>query len=293
MKIRAFVMLQILLIMSLCCASCAPATPSFDENRAFQDVQTQLSFGMRYPGSIGHAQTQDWLQTELEKNSWQVKLYEYPYYDMTITNIVAHRDGSAPHILLGAHYDTRLLADQDPNYPQEPVLGANDGASGVAVLLELARIIPDTESNELTLALFDFEDQGGIGQYQWIAGSTALANDKNFKLPDQVIIVDMIGDKELNVYMDRNSDPTLTAEVWQAAQELGYERYIIPEAKYSMLDDHVPFKNQNIPAIDIIDFDYPAWHTTFDNESNISAKSLGIIGKTLLYWLSKSNPPKQ
>ncbi len=290
MKNRTLFIIQTILILSLLFVSCAQAAPSFDENRAYQDVQTQLSFGFRYPGSIGHAQTQDWIVSELEKNNWQVQLYEYPYYDLTISNIVAHRDGTAPHVLFGAHYDTRLLADQDLNYPQEPVLGANDGASGVAVLLELARVIPETVPNEITLAFFDFEDQGGIGQYQWIAGSTALASDPTFKLPDQVIIVDMIGDKDLNVYIDRNSDPALTVEIWQAAQELGYEHYLIPEAKYSMLDDHVPFKNQNIPAIDIIDFDYPAWHTTMDNESNISAKSLGIIGKTLLYWLSKSNP---
>jgi Zn-dependent M28 family amino/carboxypeptidase len=290
MKIRTLFIIQTILILSLLFASCAPAAPSFDENRAFQDAQTQLSFGVRYPGSIGHAKTQDWIVAELEKNNWQVQLFEYPYFDMTITNIVAHRDGTAPHILFGAHYDTRLLADQDPNDPQEPVLGANDGASGVAVLIELARVIPENIPNEITLAFFDFEDQGGIGQYQWIAGSTALAGDSEFNLPDQVIIVDMIGDKDLNVYMDRNSDPALTAEVWQAAQKLGYEGYIIPEGKYSMLDDHVPFKNQNIPAIDMIDFDYPAWHTTTDDESNISAKSLGIIGKTLLYWLSKSNP---
>lgn len=290
MKIRTLAILQTILVLSLLFASCAPAASSFDEALAFQHAQTQLSFGFRYPGSVGHAQTQDWIVAELEKKNWQVQLFEYPYYDMTITNIVAHRDGTGPHVLFGAHYDTRLLADQDAKNPQEPVLGANDGASGVAVLLELARVIPETVPNEITLAFFDFEDQGGIGQYQWIAGSSALASDPEFKLPDQVIIVDMIGDKDLNVYMDRNSDPALTVEIWQAAQELGHESYLIPEAKYSMLDDHVPFKKQNIPAIDIIDFDYPAWHTTTDNESNISAKSLGIIGKTLLYWLSKSNP---
>jgi hypothetical protein len=292
MKHKIIARLMVFLVAGLFISACQfriPATPTFDESLAIEHVQTQLSFGYRYPGSPGHAQTQDWIIKTLEKLGWQVQLFEYPYYDLIITNIVAHRGGTAPHILFGAHYDTRILADQDPLYPQEPVLGANDGASGVAVLLELARIIPDSVSNEITLAFFDFEDQGGIGQYQWIAGSSALASDPQFNLPDQVIIVDMIGDKDLNVYMDGNSDEALTAEIWQAASELGYNQYLIPKVKHTMLDDHVPFKQLGIPAIDMIDFDYPYWHTTEDIEKNISAKSLGIIGKTLLYWLSKSN----
>jgi glutaminyl-peptide cyclotransferase len=266
-------------------------TPVFHAPRALADLQKQLSFGYRYPGSEGHAQTIVWLEDELRNNHWQVTLYEYPYYDQIITNVIAHRDGtdvSAPHILLGAHFDTRLIADHNPIETTEPVMGANDGASGVAVLTELSRVLPETLPNEITLAFFDFEDQGGIGQYRWIAGSTALANDENFNLPDQVIIVDMIGDADLNIYMDHNSDEALTLDIWNAAAELGYEAYLIPEAKHSMLDDHVPFQQHGIPSIDIIDFDYDYWHTTEDIEVNISEKSLGIIGETLLYWITKS-----
>jgi hypothetical protein len=269
-----------------------PTEPvAFDSSRALHDLQTQLSFGYRYPGSQGHAQTIDWLQQELEANQWEVTLYEYPYYDQIITNIIAHRNGtdsSAPHILLGAHYDTRLVADQDPDQSGEPVLGANDGASGVAVLTELSRVLPKDLPNEITLAFFDFEDQGDIGQYHWIAGSISLANDETFELPDQVIIIDMIGDADLNIYMDHNSDQVLNQEIWNAAKELNYEKYFIQDSKYNMLDDHVPFKNKGIPSIDIIDFDYAYWHTTKDTEVNISKKSLGIIGQTLLYWISET-----
>ena len=286
------IFLIIMILLSNCNSGQVPIEPqSFDSARALNDLQTQLSFGYRYPGSEGHTKTINWLEQELQKNNWEVTFYEYPYYDHIITNVIAHRygsDTSAPHILLGAHYDTRLVADHNPTETDEPVMGANDGASGVAVLTELSRTLPENLPNEITLAFFDFEDQGSIGQYRWIAGSTALANDDNFKLPDQVIIVDMIGDADLNIYMDRNSDEALTNEIWTTASELGYEQYFIPEAKYSMLDDHVPFTEHGIPSIDIIDFDYPYWHTTEDLEVNISEKSLGIIGQTLLYWITKS-----
>ncbi|MBI9047830.1 MAG: M28 family peptidase [Anaerolineaceae bacterium] len=275
-------------LLSSGCQSMQSEPAQFDEEIALSYLETQLSFGYRYPGSEGHTQTIDWLQQELQNNNWKVTLYEYPYYDLVITNVVAHRDGTAPHILLGAHYDTRITADQDKDQPQTPVMGANDGASGVAVLLELSRVLPQSISNEISLAFFDFEDQGNIGQYQWIAGSNALANDPIFALPDQVIIVDMIGDADLNIYMDHNSDEVLSQEIWAAAADLDYQSFLIPETKYSMYDDHVPFKEKGIPAIDIIDFDYPYWHTTQDVAENISSKSLGIIGETLLYWLSKS-----
>ena len=284
---------HLLIIFSLTLGACAPGpTPEvqpaeFDEQSAYRYAQTQISFGFRYPGSEGHTAMIDWLQSELEANHWQVTFYEYPYQDLIITNVIAHRDGAAPHILLGAHYDTRLHADQDQENPSAPVMGANDGASGVAVLLELSRVIPQNLPNELTLAFFDLEDQGQIGQYSWIAGSTALTDDPNFSLPDQAIIMDMIGDQDLNIYMDHNSDTALSAQLWQAAAELGYSDIFIPEPKYSMLDDHTPFLNHEIPAIDIIDFDYAYWHTTQDTLDKISPKSLGIVGQTLLYWLSK------
>jgi Zn-dependent M28 family amino/carboxypeptidase len=287
---RIFIFVCLLLsLLSSACEAVEPASPSFDADLAYQHLEKQVSFGYRYPGSDGHAQTIDWITDELKSQAWQVTFYEYPYFDQIITNIIAHRDGTKPHILLGAHYDTRAKADQDKTNTDEPVLGANDGASGVAVLLELARVLPESIPNEITLAFFDFEDQGNIAQYQWIAGSTALVNDPAFPLPDQAIILDMIGDKDLNIYTDRNSDEVLSAEIFQAAAALNYDRIFIPELKYNMLDDHVPFKNKGIPAVDIIDFDYPYWHTRDDVALNTSPESLGIIGETLLYWLSKNN----
>jgi hypothetical protein len=110
--------------------------------------------------------------------------------------------------------------------------------------------------------------------------------------PEAMVLVDMIGDVDLNVYIERNSDPTLVSEIWGVAAELGYEESIIPMPKYSMLDDHTPFLEAGIPAVDMIDFDYPYWHTTADTPDKVSAESLGIIGETLQTWImQRSNLP--
>ena len=102
----------------------------------------------------------------------------------------------------------------------------------------------------------------------------------------------MIGDADLNIYKERTSDQELVDEIWATAATLGFEHAFIPEPKYSMLDDHTPFLQAGIPAVDIIDFDYPYWHTTGDTVDKVSAESLEIVGKTLQEWIAhRSNTP--
>jgi Zn-dependent M28 family amino/carboxypeptidase len=96
----------------------------------------------------------------------------------------------------------------------------------------------------------------------------------------------MIGDADLNIYLEKNSNPELSAEIWAQAAALGYDEYFINEEKFSMLDDHTPFLENGIPAVDIIDFDYPYWHTTEDTANKVSVESLQIVGDTMLAWLS-------
>ncbi len=185
-----------------------------------------------------------------------------------------------PQIIVGAHYDSRMLADQDPGPGRNlPVPGANDGASGVAVLLELARTLP-SNSIPLALVFLDAEDNGGLNGQDWIMGSRAYVASLDFR-PRAVIILDMIGDADLNIYMERNSDQRLVTEIWAQAASLGYRQYFIPTYKYSMIDDHTPFLEAGIPAVDIIDFDYPYWHTTADTPDKVSAASLQIVGEVL------------
>ena len=175
--------------------------------------------------------------------------------------------------------------DPDPKLQTQPVPGANDGASGVAILLELARNLPEDLNQQVWLVFFDLEDQGRIAGYDWILGSQAFVNQLSGS-PDAVIVIDMIGDEDLQIYKEKSSSPALVDEIWQVAKTLSYDEIFSDEGKYSILDDYTPFLNAGIQAIDIIDFDYPYWHTAGDTADKVSAESLEIIGNLLLTWLN-------
>ena len=262
-----------------------PAPLSFDGQRAYADVQTQIAFGPRIPGTEGHAKVQEWMRGELVKAGWQVEIQESEALGHPIQNIVAKRSDQSPQIIIGAHYDSRMYADQDsnPENTSKPVPAANDGASGVAVLLELARTLPEGTPN-VWLVFFDAEDNGDIEGWDWILGSREFVENNNFQ-PRAVVVIDMIGDADLNIYKERNSTPELTDEIWSVAANLGYGNVFIPEYKYAMLDDHTPFLNAGLTAVDIIDFDYSYWHTTEDTPDKVSAASLEAVGKTLFTWI--------
>jgi Zn-dependent M28 family amino/carboxypeptidase len=245
--------------------------------------------GPRIPGSEGHARIQAWIEQELVTAGWQVEIQESEALGHPIENIVARQTDEPPQIILGAHYDTRIYANNDPDPSQHtnPVPGANDGASGVAVLLEMARSLPQ-ETVPVWLVFFDAEDNGNIEGWDWILGSREFVKNNPVQ-PRAVIIVDMIGDADLNIYKEYNSNPDLNDEIWQVAQELGFENTFIPEYKHSMLDDHTPFVQAGIPAVDIIDFDYPYWHTVQDTPDKVSAESLDIVGETLFAWVMQQS----
>jgi Iap family predicted aminopeptidase len=269
-----------------------PEIENFNGERALADVETQVAFGPRIPGSAGHAQVQEWMRAELSAAGWDSRIQTTERLGHPIQNIIAYRGDDSPKIIIGAHYDTRMVADNDPDPSKllEPVPGANDGASGVAVLLELARVLPE-DSVSTWLVFFDAEDNGRIDGWDWILGSRAFVEELDIR-PEAAIIVDMIGDADQNIYIERNSNPQLVDEIWTVASDLGHGESFIPEPKYSMLDDHTPFLQAGIPAVDIIDFDYPYWHTTEDTPDKVSASSLEAVGRTLQEWItSRSEIP--
>lgn len=269
-----------------------PEPAIFNGQRAYADVETQVAFGARVPGSPGHAQVQEWMRDELESAGWQVEIQTSEAMGHPIENVVAKRSDEPPQIILGAHYDSRMFADQDPDPQQHTrfVPGANDGASGVAVLVELARSLPE-DTVPIWLVFFDAEDNGRIEGWDWILGSREFVKNNPVR-PQAVIIVDMIGDADLNIYKERNSNVQLTDEIWATAKSLGYGNTFIPEYKHSMVDDHTPFLDAGIPAIDIIDFDYPYWHTMQDTPDKVSAASLKAVGDTVHAWvLQQSSQP--
>ncbi len=285
-----FIGLLLLIVLSVYIASFLnrkPDSVSFDSSRAYADVQTQVAFGPRIPGAEGHAQIREWMRAELEAAGWVVEVQQTERMGHPIYNIIAKRNAEPPQIILGAHYDTRMIADNDPDPAKraEPVPGANDGASGVAVLLELARSLPN-DTVPVWLVFFDAEDNGRIEGWNWILGSRAFAEEIPVQ-PQAVIIVDMIGDADLNIYLERNSNVAIRTEIWSTAKKLGYGKQFINEEKYSMEDDHTPFLEAGIPAVDLIDFDYPYWHTIQDTPDKVSAESLQAVGDTLLHWVTE------
>jgi glutaminyl-peptide cyclotransferase len=259
---------------------------TFSGERAYRDIQRQLEMGPRIPGTPGHDQIVGWITAELVKTGWEASIQETQREAVAIKNVIGKRgDQTGPWIILGAHYDTRMYADEDPDPEKRdhPVPGANDGASGVAVLLELGRVLPPDLPGEIWLVFFDAEDNGRIPGWDWIMGSRAFVEElENY--PDAVLIVDMIGDKDLQIYYERSSDQELLESIWGKAKKLGYNQFI-HEPKYHMLDDHTPFLEAGIRAGVLIDFDYPYWHTTEDTLDKVSAGSLEAVGRTLQEWL--------
>lgn len=261
---------------------------TFDGNRALALAQAQCDFGPRPTGSAASIATGDWIIEQLETQGWAVETHEFLWNEIPVRNIIATA-GSGPAIIVGAHYDTRLFADQDPDpaLRTAPILGGNDAASGAAVLLELAHVLDtDALQNEVQLAFFDAEDNGDIEGWQWAIGSTRLAEEL-VDLPAAMILLDMIGDTEQRLPFEINSDPALSQQLWALAADLGYGDVFVPEPGYTLIDDHLGFIDRGIPAVDIIDFDYPHWHTTADTCDKLSPESLGRVGHVLEVYLEE------
>lgn len=265
---------------------------TFDENNAYNYIKTQLAYGARIPGSVAHNETIELIKNNLSEEEWSSEIQEINYTQYNIKNIIGKRGEGRPWLIIGTHYDTRIFADRDLNKSQhsQPVPGANDGASGVGVLLELARVLPEniaskTRYNQIWLVFFDAEDNGEIADWDWILGSQAFVSKLDEK-PDEVVVIDMIGDADLNIYMEGNSDNRINSEIWETANSIGYADNFIPTVRYHILDDHMPFIRAGIPAVDIIDFDYEFWHTTEDTLDKVSSDSLKVVGDTLMSWIS-------
>jgi len=271
------------------------ALPLFDGKRAFHYLLRQCRFGPRAPGSEGHKRTLDFLVSELRKYADNVRLQNFPLYSpiegrsFMLTNIIASFGDQKRRILLAAHWDTRPCADQDPDPKNRnrPILGANDGASGVAVLLEVARIIGSHPPKiGVDIVLFDGEDSGRGGYpEEFCQGSKYFAQNMGSDYhPEFGILLDMIGDRDLTIYVEEYSAryaPDIVDRVWSAAEELGiaeFDRRI----GYEVVDDHLPLLKAGIKCIDLIDFDYPYWHTLGDTPDKCSPESLEKVGRVLL-----------
>ncbi len=277
--------------------------PDFDARRAFADLEKQVAFGPRVPNSPAHAACLDFLKTTLDSLADVVTLQRFEATiartgeKVQLANVVASFGlDKKQRILLAAHWDSRPWADMeaDPADREKPVPGANDGASGVAVLLEIARVLKANPAPVgVDIVLFDGEDFGSQGRDDtWAVGAQYFANKKDVRYtPFLGILLDMIGDKNLQIKKEGNSltyAPDVVNLVWNYAGRLGIEAFSA-EAIGPIMDDHVPLLQKGIPCIDLIDFDYAYWHTLEDTPDKCSPESLEAVGRVVLAVIY--NPP--
>ena len=291
-------------IFSLALLSCKTPLPLFDSHSAFKHLTQQCQFGPRNPGSKGHENTKNYILDIVRTFADTVLVQKFTFESALEKkshqgfNIIARfNPSSKTQVLIGAHWDTRPYADRDLKKENfyKPILGANDGASGVAILLELAKILnSENPTIGVNLVFFDAEDSGVSEKNEsYCQGSIFFA--KNLPILDikEAIILDMVGDKQLSLPIERNSynfNPALVKKLWSRAKELNLKAFK-EQLGLSIYDDHVPlFQYANIPSIDIIDFRYPNsfknyWHTIDDTPDNCSPESLGQVGKLMVDYI--------
>jgi Zn-dependent M28 family amino/carboxypeptidase len=253
----------------------------------------------------------NYLEGKLESFGWEVsaqvvKADRYDGASMTGFNIIGqYRPELNNRIILAAHWDSRFISDQDDDVTRqsEPVDGANDGASGVGVLLEIARTMRDNPIDlGVDIVFFDLEDQGedsGNNAQTWALGAQHWARNTHTP-PGNIkfgILLDMVGAKNARFgkeYYSMSYAPEIVNKVWRRAQSMGYNQYFVNDRVNGVTDDHY-FVNTiaNIPMINIIDFNntrgfFEHWHTQGDDMSAIDAKTLGAVGQVLLAVLYKS-----
>ena len=260
--------------------------PIFNGDDAFSYLVDQCDFGPRPPGSENLSLCRTMLAETFEFFGWNVTFQNFTYKEVACANIIVRWDSrdDSP-VILGAHYDTRPSGSSDPGSG----LGANDGASGVAVLLELAAILPVETRATVEMVLFDAEDSGGILGWDWIRGSTYFVSQLSTERRNTIkamILLDMIGDINLELPRERSSTTSLQNSLWNIADELGHNDTFIDVYRGPIIDDHRPFLDAGIPAVDLIQVPFPSyWHTLEDTPDKCSPDSLEVVGAVIEVFL--------
>ncbi len=284
----------IVLMLAGCREAAPPPPPSeYDGQAAFHYLTSQVEFGPRVPNTPGHATEAAWLDSLLRARADTLIVQRWPHVTakgdtLQLTNFVARFNPSAERRLLYlAHWDTRPISD-GPNSKNKnaPVPGASDGASGVAVLLGVADALKQSKPGVgVDLLFVDGEDYGDFnapGANDVLLGSRwYVQHPAPGPTPEFAVLWDMVGDKNLDIKKEGNSltgAPDVVDRVWETAHRLGYQRQFLDEAGITLTDDHVELQKAGIKAIDVVDFDYPYWHTPDDTIDKVSAASLQTVG---------------
>lgn len=297
-----------LLVLALAAATALPAACSerfaVDGERALGRVRHQCDAGPRISGTPGNAAIREWIAAECGRLGGRVQRQAFTDttlgHALPVTNVIA-RFGPAEgrRIVLCAHFDTRPWCDRDPDTTKRalPVPGANDGGSGVAVLLEVAELMARRAPPVgVDLVFFDAEDLGrDDARDEFCLGAKGYAERLPAKgdpsRPVAAFLFDMVGDRDLQIYLERNSSlraANLAALVVEAAAATG-ARSFHDEVRWSLVDDHVRLLDAGLPAVSVVDFDYPAWHTHRDTPDQVSAASLAEVSRVAA-WLVYRSP---
>ncbi len=315
---RTFLLLVLGIGLSAChkTAKTEPVRPSFNADSAYSYIQTQVQFGPRVPSSMAHQACQQWLRQTLERMGGSVEVQrgmmsDYNDEEVPVVNITAHFGSRNLNnrILLAAHYDSRPWSDEEPFYEQRftPIDGANDGASGVGVLLEVARQLglkqaDSTLNHGVDIILFDCEDMGTPSFY------TGTQKENTFCLGSQLwsewrhirpekyqfgIVLDMVGAADAvfpKEYYSLQYADNYVEKIWRVANQLGHGNRFSSQKEYPIVDDHYYINTiAKIPCVDIIHYNSQSdtgfphwWHTQDDNMNNISRETLQAVGEVVM-----------
>jgi len=287
-----------LLLIPIVCSNSMRAAPAniweeFSGEKAFAHVQRLVDFGPRPAGSKALEKSRDYIEDQLRRSGWQVTRQAFsddtPRGKIQFVNLIAQFSGqgkaASPSFLLCSHYDTKM-------FDAIRFVGANDGGSSTGLLLELARVIGQHPNlaRKIELVFFDgeeaieqFSQTDGLYGSRYFARQLQSGGAKQFR---GGLLFDMVGDRSLGITLPANSPVEIARDIFAAAEVLKLRNYFTYLGR-ELVDDHVPLNAIGIPTLDIIDFDYPWWHTADDTIDKVSAQSLRIVGSVALYYLSE------
>ena len=264
----------------------AQAPAAFDSTKAWEHLRQQVAIGPRPCGSAGNQQNRDYITKTLAaiglKTVEQAWTATTPLGPIKMVNLMATIPGQrAERIVLASHFDTKL-------FREFRFVGASDGASSTAALLELARVLKARPQLPFTIELLFLDGEEATGEWKdpdntygsrhYVEVARKAGTLKSLRA---LILLDMVGDRQLNIRRETQSTPWLTDIIWNTAKRLGHQGSFIAE-EMPVEDDHVHFLKAGVPAVDIIDLDYPQWHTAQDSLENVSARSLQVVGDVVV-----------
>jgi glutaminyl-peptide cyclotransferase len=272
-------------LLSLAHPTSGQGAPAFDSSKAWEHLRQQVAIGPRPSGSPGNVKNRDYIKAQMA--ALGIKTTEQPFEGATPTgpvkmvNIIATIPGQRPdRIVLASHFDTKLFRDLR-------FVGASDGASSTAALIELARVIKARGRLPFTIELLFLDGEEAVVEWQGTDNTygsrhyvDAARKSGSLKSLRALILLDMIGDRSLTIRRESNSTRWLTDIVWAAAKKLGHRAFMDEET--TVEDDHIPFLKAGVPSLDIIDLDYPQWHTAQDTLDAVAARSLQVVGEVVV-----------